>query len=58
MFLGLGTIQLHYYLVPAFNKVLSFVVMCASEDVSHECVAYEIMSVCMCVKQQTDDLYA
>ncbi len=36
----------------SFNKVLSFVVMCASED-----FLYEIMSVCMCVKQQTDDLY-
>ncbi len=25
--------------------------------VSHDYVVYEIMSVCMCVKQQTDDLY-
>ncbi len=44
-----------------FNKVLSFVVMGASEDFSedssHEYVVYEILSVCMCVKQQTDDLY-
>ncbi len=42
-----------------FNKVLSFVVMRASENflASHVYVMYEIMSVCMCVKQQTDDLY-
>ncbi len=33
-----------------FNKVLSFVVMGSSEDLMN-------MSVCMCVKQQTDDLY-
>ncbi len=25
---------------------------------SHDYVVYEIMSVCVCVKQQTDDLYA
>ncbi len=39
-------------------KVLSFVVM--SEfwrfHASHNGVVYELMSVCMCVKQQTDDL--
>ncbi len=41
-----------------FNKVLSFVVMGASEDFLHvTTVVYEIMSVCMRVKQQTDDLY-
>ncbi len=41
-----------------FNKVLSFVVMGASEDFLHlTTVVYEIMSVCMYVKQQTDDLY-
>ncbi len=41
-----------------FNKVLSFVVIGASEDFLHvTTVVYEIMSVCMCVKQQTDDLY-
>ncbi len=41
-----------------FNKVLSFVVMGVSEDFLHlTTVVYEIMSVCMCVKQQTDDLY-
>ncbi len=40
-----------------FNKVLSFVVMGTSEDFLHLTNAlYEIMSVCMCVKQQTDDL--
>ncbi len=40
-----------------FNKVLSFVVMGVSEDFLHlTTVVYEIMSVCMCVKQQTDDL--
>ncbi len=43
-----------------FNKVLSFVVMGASEVffASREYVVYEIMSVRMRVKQQTDDLYA
>ncbi len=41
-----------------FNKVLSFAVMGAFEDFLHlTTVVYEIMSVCMCVKQQTDDLY-
>ncbi len=41
----------------SFNKVLSFVVMCASEDFLHLMTAmYEIISVCMCVKQQTDKL--
>ncbi len=36
----------------SFNKVLSFVVMCASEDFLHLMTAmYEIISVCMCVKQ-------
>ncbi len=41
-----------------FNKVLSFVVMGTSEDFLHLTNAlYEIMSVCMCAKQQTDDLY-
>ncbi len=41
-----------------FNKVLSCVVMGASQDFLHlTTVVYEIMSVCMCVKQQTDDLY-
>ncbi len=41
-----------------FNKVLSFVVMGTSKDFLHlTTVMYEIMSVCMCVKQQTDDLY-
>ncbi len=39
------------------NKVLSFV-MGASKDFLSHYVLYEIMSVCMCVKQQTDDLYA
>ncbi len=40
-----------------FNKVLSFVVMGASKDFLHlKTVVYEIMSVCMCVKQQTGDL--
>ncbi len=34
-----------------FNKVLSFVLMGAFEDFLH------LMSVCMCVKQQTDVLY-
>ncbi len=39
-----------------FNKVFYFVVMGASEDFLHlKNVVYEIMSVCMCVKQQTDD---
>ncbi len=34
--------------------------MGAFEDLfaSHYFVVFEIMSVCMCVKQQTDDLYA
>ncbi len=43
-----------------FDKVLSFVVMGVSTDfyVSHYYAVYEIMSVCMCVKQQIDDLYA
>ncbi len=42
-----------------FNKVLYFVVMGACKDfLHHDYVVYEIMSVCMCVKQQTDDLYA
>ncbi len=41
-----------------FNKVLSLVVVSASEDFLHlTTVVYEIMSACMCVKQQTDDLY-
>ncbi len=41
-----------------FNKVLSFVVLLLWEDFLHlTTVVYEIMSVCMCVKQQTDDLY-
>ncbi len=30
----------------------------ASKDLSKDYVVYEIMSVCMCIKQQTDDLYA
>ncbi len=43
-----------------FNKVLFFVFMGVSEVffASHEYVVYEIMSVRMRVKQQTDDLYA
>ncbi len=50
-----------------FNKVLSFVVMdygmvCVTclkiSYASHDYVVYEIMSGCMCIKQQTDDLYA
>ncbi len=44
-----------------FNNVSSFVVMGASEDLLHLTTmlskGYEIISVCMCVKQQTDDLY-
>ncbi len=41
-----------------FNKVLPFVVMGGSEDFLHLTTEVcEIMSVCMCVKQQTDDLY-
>ncbi len=53
------TFAVHTSYKKRFNKVLSFVVMGASEDffVSHENVMYEIMSVCMCVKQQTDDRY-
>ncbi len=43
-----------------FDKVLSFVVMgrLKISYVSHYYAVYEIMSVCMSVKQQTDDLYA
>ncbi len=39
----------------AFAAHTSFVVMGASEDVLHLTtrVVYEIMSVCICVKQQT-----
>ncbi len=38
-----------------FNKVLSFVVMGAPDNFLHLTNdVYEIMSVCMCVKQQTD----
>ncbi len=44
----------HTYYQKRYNKVLSFVVNFLA---SHEYVVYEIMSVCMCVKQQTDDLY-
>ncbi len=40
-------------------KVLSFVVLGTSEDFLHLTnVVYEIMSMCTCVKQQTDYLYA
>ncbi len=45
----------------SLNKVLSFVVMGASKYflcyLSHYYVMYK-MSVCMYVKQQTDDVYA
>ncbi len=43
-----------------FNKVLSFVVMGTSEDFLHLTnMSYmKYTSVCMCVKQQTDYLYA
>ncbi len=43
-----------------FVKVLDFVVMGTSEDFLHlttHYAVYKIMSVCMCLKQQTDDLY-
>ncbi len=43
------------------NKVLSFVVMimvCVTGLKISTDVVYEIMAVCMCVKQKTDDLYA
>ncbi len=40
------------------GSIKYFVVMGASEDFLHvTTVVYEIMSVCMCVKQQIDDLY-
>ncbi len=48
----------HTFYQKRFNKVLSFVVMGTSEDFLRlTTVVYEITSVCMCVKQQTDDLY-
>ncbi len=42
--------------------LLLWIMVCVSRlhisYASHDYVVYEIMSVCMCVKQQNDDLYA
>ncbi len=41
-----------------FNKVLSLLLWARLKiSYAYHYVVYEIMSVCMCVKQQTDDLY-